>query len=143
MVFSRGDADLLVTTLEQLLSEMTDSPATQATIAAAEEKRYVSHTAPIAALYAENAARIMAFASAASGAGALRASIDGCSVDSGSSPVAGGSPAAPAAAAAAKVAQRKSLLGRIWSLASMRSDSSMSSASEVYGGGPAAVGAQN
>jgi hypothetical protein len=167
MVFSKTDADTVVSALTVLLAQLAASPQLQCQLAAAEDERAAAQIAPIANLYAENAAKIYAFAGLKSGgAGAIRAapaapaeSISG-SDDCSSSPLAaapaaaggiGGAAAAaghPGATPAGKQGVRaatpagKSLLRKVWSWASSRSDVSMSSAAaaewEAAGGGSVA-----
>jgi hypothetical protein len=137
MVFSATDADLLADTLGALLAERAASAPLRAKLAAADAARVTSHVAPLAAAYAENAARIYAHAAAAAAGGAGASAGSACSSEVGSSPRRG---AAPAAAASGKRPRggagiggvgAGSLLRRVISWASFRSDSSsLSSAGE-------------
>jgi len=129
MVFSKSDADALVNALRVQLEQLAASPQLLAQLAAAEDERATTHIAPVAAAYAENAARIYA----------LAAAVAAGSSDYGASPKA----VAAAAAAAAGPKQRKSLLRRVLSWASAKSggsESSMSTASVEWEAGGAAVG---
>lgn len=135
MVFSEEDADLLVDTLTALFDQLASAgPEARAALAAAEDARAASHVAPVAAHYDGNAARVYALAAGRAGAGS---SFDGSSSALSASPTAAA--AAAGAAGAAKVAPKPSLLRRVLSWASARSDSSLSCAGEWEMAAPGAA----
>jgi hypothetical protein len=130
MVFSASDADLLADTLAAILAERAGSAQLRARLAAADAARAASHVAPLAAAYADNAARIYALAS-----GGTAAASSTCGSDSDCAAAANDKAATPAkrrrAGSAGGAGGAGSLLRRVMSWASFRSDSSLAAISSV------------
>ncbi|KIY93207.1 Alanine--glyoxylate aminotransferase 2-like protein [Monoraphidium neglectum] len=140
MVFSEPNADALAAALGALLSEHAASPELCALVAAEEARLYAERTAPLLALYEENAARILALGGGAAATGAGGA--DGCeSPVSTAGATAGSAGAVSSAAAAQLVGKRKSLLRRVLSWASARSSESSASDWEPEGSAAAPASA--
>ena len=163
LVFSERDADALAGTLGALLKQLSGDAALRGALEA-DEARRAAAVAPVAAAYAENAARIYALArggiggglggvadcggaaaaaatlAAAAAAAAAPAAAAGSDCSMGSCG-AGASPTAAAAAPAAAVTGGKggsrggtpSLLRRVMSWASARSERSADSSFEPFG----------
>lgn len=138
MVFSEADADELVAALGALLAERASSPDLISQIAAEEARRAAEDVAPVAAVYADNAARIYAHAAAGAATngacGGRPASPAASSAAAAHGSSASGSPTAAAALAAGKAGMPKrkpSLLARVMSWASVKSSDSTTGDFEV------------